>query len=131
MVVIVDMVDIKSVQVDGLGNFPRVLYPIKRLQLTKLRVPGVLRGCRTGTLSKAAKAYGLNEKWAAQSAAKKMSRFASRTQMTDLDRFRVMIARKNRAYKANQVAFKALGGKKAGAKKAAAPVKAAKGKGKK
>ena len=61
-----------------------------------------------------------------------MSRFALRTQTTDLDRFRVMVARKNRAFKANQVAFKALGGKSAGKKAPAKPVKAAgKGKGKK
>jgi large subunit ribosomal protein L14e len=132
MVVIVDMVDINRVQVDGYGSFPRVIYPLKRLQLTKLKVPGILRGARTGNLKKAAAAYGLTEKWAAQSAAKKMSRFALRSQTTDLDRFRVMVARKNRAFKANQVAFKALGGKSAASKKAPAkPVKAAKGKGKK
>jgi len=69
MVVIVDMVDINRVQVDGCGSFPRVIYPIRRLQLTKLKVPGVLRGVRTGNLTKAATAYKLNEKWAAQSAA--------------------------------------------------------------
>ena len=120
------------VQVDGLGKFPRVLYPLKRLTLTKLRVPSVLRGIRTGHLIKAAAKYGLDEKWAANSAAQKMSRFAQRTQTTDLDRFRIMIARKNRAYKANQVAFKALGGKSTTHKKEAAkPVKAGKGKGKK
>ena len=130
MVVIVNMVDINRVQVDGLTNFPRVLYPLKRLQLTKLRVPNVLRGCRTGTLTKLAATYKLDEQWAAQSAAKKMSRFASRTQTTDLDRFRIMVARKNRAFKANQVAFKAMGGKSAGKGKAAAKP-AAKGKGKK
>ena len=69
MVVIVDMVNISTVQVDGLGAFPRVLYPIRRLQLTRLRVPGVLRGARTGTIQKAAKTFGLDEKWAATSAA--------------------------------------------------------------
>jgi hypothetical protein len=64
-----------------------------------------------------------------------MSRFALRTQTTDLDRFRIMVARKNRAYKARKVAFKALGGKGTTHKKevaAAAKGKAAKGgKGKK
>jgi len=58
-----------------------------------------------------------------------MSRFALRANTTDLDRFRVMVARKNRAFKANQVAFKALGGKSTTHKKEAAkPVKAAGGK---
>jgi len=31
MVVIVDMLDINRVQVDGLGKFPRVIYPLRRL----------------------------------------------------------------------------------------------------
>ena len=52
MVVIVDMADQSRVLVDGMGNFPRVMYPLKRLNLTKLRVP-ILRGARTGTLKKA------------------------------------------------------------------------------
>ena len=126
MVVIVDMVDINRVQVDGFGSFPRVIYPIKRLQLTKLRVPGILRGARSGTIKKAAEAYKLNDLWAAQSAAKKMDRFARRSQTNDLDRFRIMVARKNRAYTANKVAFKALGGKSTTHKKQAAGVKKAK-----
>lgn len=126
------MLDINRVQVDGIGKFPRVIYPLRRLNITRLRIPGVLRGCRTGTLQKAAATFKLDEKWAQTSAAQKMSRFALRTQTTDLDRFRIMIARKNRAYKANKVAFKALGGKGKGKKEAAKPAKAAgKGKGKK
>lgn len=108
-----------------MGNFPRVIYPLKRLTLTKLRLP-VLRGARTGTLKKAADLYKLQDKWSTQSAAKKMDRFARRSQTTDLDRFRVMILRKNRAYNARKVAYKALGGK--GEKKGKAPAKpAAKG----
>ena len=54
MVVIVDFVDINRVMVDGMGAFPRVLYPLKRLTLTKLRVANILKGARTGTLKKEA-----------------------------------------------------------------------------
>ena len=105
--------------------------------MTKLRL-NILRGARTGTIKKAADAYKLQEKWSTQTAALKMSRFARRTQTTDLERFRIMILRKQRAYTARKVAYKALGGKgekKAKAQKAgkAAPAKggdkkAAKGK---
>jgi large subunit ribosomal protein L14e len=49
--VIVDIVDARRVLVDGpTTGFPRVQYPLRRLGLTSLRVPGVLKGARTGTL---------------------------------------------------------------------------------
>ena len=52
VVVIVDIADANRVLVDGpTTDFPRVLYPLKRLSLTGLKVPGVLKGARTGTLS--------------------------------------------------------------------------------
>ena len=57
MVVIADMAEYERVLVDGLKNFPRVLMPLRRLTLTKLRLP-LLRGARTGTIVKAAKENG-------------------------------------------------------------------------
>ena len=122
MVVIADMADANRVLVDGMGSFPRVLYPLKRLTLTRLRLP-VLRGARTGTLSKAAKTLGLTAKWEATSAWKKMNRFTLRSNLSDQDRFRVMIGRKNRNYEVRKLAAT-----KRSSKVAAKP---AKGKGKK
>jgi hypothetical protein len=58
------MVDMTRVLVDGLKDFPRVIYPLKRLTLTRLRMQ-ILRGARTGTLAKAAKAFDLDTKWKA------------------------------------------------------------------
>ena len=59
LVIIVDMLDISRVQVDSPdGSFPRVIYPLKRLTLTKLKVKNILRGARTGTLKKACAAQG-------------------------------------------------------------------------
>ncbi len=50
LVVIVDMADMNRVLVDGpTTGFPRVMYPLKRLTLTNLRI-NLLRGARTGTL---------------------------------------------------------------------------------
>merc|ERR1719235_1586079 len=74
MVVVVDIADGNTVLVDGLKGFPRVIYPLKRLTLTQLRIP-LLRGARTGTLAKAAAKFGLDEKWAANSKNQKMIRF--------------------------------------------------------
>merc|ERR1719160_280838 len=97
MVVVSDIADNNTVLVDGLKGFPRVIYPLRRLTLTKLRLP-LLRGARTGTIAKAAKAFGLDEKWAATNANQKMQRFVTRSKLSDLDRFKVMVARKNKSY---------------------------------
>ena len=119
MVVIVDIVDMGRVLVDGLKNFPRVIYPLRRLTLTKMRIP-LLRGARTTTLAKAAKAFGLDEKWAVNPSNIKMTKFSTRRNLTDLQRFQVMVARKQRSY-----ALKHPNAKAGGKAKAAAPAKKA------
>merc|ERR1712032_1378236 len=101
LVVIVDMIDMNRVLVDGLGNFPRVIYPLKRLTLTRLRIP-ILRGARTGTLRKAAAAFELDKKWAETRAAQKLARSTARAATTDFDRFRIMVLRKQRGYVARR-----------------------------
>ena len=97
MVVVSDIADNNTVLVDGLKGFPRVIYPLRRLTLTKLRLP-LLRGARTGTIAKAAKAFGLDEKWAATASNQKMQKFVTRSKLTDLQRFKVMVARKNKSF---------------------------------
>ena len=105
MIVIVDMVDMNRVLVDGAGNFPRTIYPLKSVTLTKLRI-NILRGARTGTLIKAAKEFGLEEKWSNNAACQKLARYSARSKTTDFDRFKVMILRKQRSYKVGPIAFK-------------------------
>ena len=97
MVVVVDIADNNTVLVDGMKAFPRVVYPLKKLTLTRLRIP-MLRGARTGTVVKAAAKFGLDEKWAGNKANQKMQRFTKRASLNDLDRFKVMVARKNKSY---------------------------------
>jgi large subunit ribosomal protein L14e len=119
VVVIVDIADSRRVLVEGpTAAFPRVLYPLKRLTLTSLRVKDVLKGARSGTVKKLAEAYKLKEKWEASSPAKKMALRAKRANLNDFDRFKVMINRKNRSFKIRQLAKKIAGGaSKAPAKK--------------
>ena len=105
LVVIADFVDRTRVLVDGLNNFPRVIYPLKRLTLTRLRIPA-LRGARTGTLVKAAKSFDLDKKWKDTKVFQKMDRYNKRRETTDLDRFKIMIARKQRSHVANKLAKK-------------------------
>jgi large subunit ribosomal protein L14e len=120
--VIVDIVDANRVLLDGpTTGFPRTIYPLKRLALTSIKLP-ILKGARTGTVKAAA--GNLKQKWEATSIAKKLAVRAKRANLTDFDRFKVMISRKNRSFKLRQLAKKISGGSAAG-KKGAAPAKAA------
>ena len=92
MVTIVDIADQNRVLVDG-ENFPRMMMPLRRLSLTKLKV-GVQRGARTGTLLKAAKKEGLQGQWDAMPFAKKLALKNKRASLTDLERFQVMVNRR-------------------------------------
>ena len=58
--------------------------------------------------SKAAKTFDLTGKWNATAEAKKFALRAKRAALTDLDRFKVMISRKNRSFKLRQLAKKTL-----------------------
>lgn len=95
MVTIVDVADQNRVLVDG-ENFPRMIMPLKRLSLTKMKIP-IQRGARTGTFLKAAKKAGLAAKWAETPFAKKLVKRNTRANLTDLERFQVMINRKQRS----------------------------------
>ena len=93
--IIVDIRDQNCVLVDG-PNFPRVLYPLKRLTLTNFKVP-MLRGARTKTVLKAFTEHKLTNKWEESAPAKKIARKAKRDSLNDFERFQVMIARKGRS----------------------------------
>ena len=95
MVTIVDVADENRVMVDA-EDFPRMILPLKRLSLTRMKIP-IQRGARTGTLIKAAKAAGLADKWSKMPIAKKLAKRETRANLTDLQRFQVMIARKKRS----------------------------------
>ena len=95
MVVIADIADSARVLVEG-PDFARVVYPLKRLSLTRMKIP-LERGSRTGTLKKAMTAAGLEKKWKETAFAKKLARQQTRTNLTDYERFQVMVLKKKRA----------------------------------
>lgn len=95
MVTIVDVADQNRVLVDG-ENFPRMMVPLKRLSLTRMKLP-LQMGARTGTFVKAAKKAGLAAKWAETPFAKKLVKRNKRASLNDLERFQVMINRKQRS----------------------------------
>lgn len=85
-----------------------------------------MRGARTGTLIKAAKSYDLDAKWKKSPVCQKMERFTKRAQLTDFERFKVMVARGQRSFLVKRLTAKAMGKKATKGKAApkAAPAKA-------
>ena len=118
-VVIVDIADQNRVLVDG-EDFPRVLYPLKRLTLTKLLVP-LSKGARSGTLEAASEEYGLEKKWEETPTAKMLAKREKRAELTDFERFKVMRQRKSRSHAVKKLVHRAISKKPA--KKPAKPVK--------
>ena len=94
-VTIVDIADVNRVLVDG-ENFPRTILPLKRLSLTKTVVK-IGRGARTGTLVKATKACVVSKKWQETPFMKKLTMRTTRANLTDFERFQVMLNRKGRS----------------------------------
>eukprot|EP00930_Biecheleria_cincta_P065728 TRINITY_DN515_c0_g3_i1.p3 TRINITY_DN515_c0_g3~~TRINITY_DN515_c0_g3_i1.p3 ORF type:complete len:136 (+),score=27.67 TRINITY_DN515_c0_g3_i1:65-472(+) len=99
MCTIVDIVDQKRVVVDGpeaVTGVRRHMMPIKRLSLTDLRME-MRRGAREKTLKKALEKDEVMKKWSESAWGKKLQARDARKNMTDFDRFRVMVAKKKRA----------------------------------
>jgi large subunit ribosomal protein L14e len=94
-VVIVDVRDMNTVLVDA-PDFPRCQYPLKRLTLTRQVVP-MLRGARTKTVLKAFKEHNVTATFEKSPAAQKFKKQATRANLTDFERFTVMVNRKRRS----------------------------------
>jgi hypothetical protein len=69
------------------------MMPLARLSITQFKVD-IAPGARIGTLSKAYKAADITGKWNATSWAQGMAKKAAKAKMTDMDRFKMMVARK-------------------------------------
>eukprot|EP00752_Nemacystus_decipiens_P018326 g16442.t1 len=97
LAVILDVADNNKALVEGPDTgVGRQLLPFKRLALTDYKLP-IQRNARIGTIRAAAKAEDLYAKWEASSWAKKKARKIKRASMTDFDRFKVMVARKQKS----------------------------------
>eukprot|EP00736_Rhodelphis_marinus_P012592 Rmarinus@m.15285 len=94
---IIDVLDQNRVLVSGpAGGLVRQEHTVKRLSLTDLTVK-VPRGARVGTLTKAWKKADIDNKWKTSSWGKKLAARETKANMTDFDRFKVMLARKARS----------------------------------
>jgi large subunit ribosomal protein L14e len=77
---------------------PRCIYPLKRLSLTKIKVNKVHKGCRTKTLAKKSKGTDIVAAFKKTPVSIKMEKYKLRKSLSDFDRFKVMVLRKQRSY---------------------------------
>mmetsp|Transcript_3360 Transcript_3360/g.7094 ORF Transcript_3360/g.7094 Transcript_3360/m.7094 type:complete len:133 (+) Transcript_3360:70-468(+) len=94
---IVDIVDSNKCLVYGpTTDVPRQVITFRRIALTDLKC-SVGRGAKAAALKKAWKADGIEEAWKASSWARKLARKEARKNLGDFDRFKVMVARKQKS----------------------------------
>mmetsp|Transcript_168914 Transcript_168914/g.410547 ORF Transcript_168914/g.410547 Transcript_168914/m.410547 type:complete len:137 (-) Transcript_168914:73-483(-) len=102
--VIIDVVDQNRVLIDGPKNLTgvnRQILPLKRLALTNF-VLKIGRNSRQKTLTKAFTEADIATKFANTLVGKKLDKQAKRAALTDFDRFKVMLARKQKAFLVNR-----------------------------
>jgi large subunit ribosomal protein L14e len=96
---ILDVADNNKALVDGpepVTGVKRQLIPFKRLELTDFTVE-ILRNAREKTLTKALKDADVIAKWEASAWSKKLESKRKRASTNDFDRFKVMVAKKQRS----------------------------------
>ena len=96
---IIDIVDQNKCLIDGpadITGVTRQVIPFKRVALTDL-VAKIQLNAREKTLKKAWAEGDIMAKWEATSWAKKLSSRKKRASLSDFDRFKVMVARKQKS----------------------------------
>jgi len=92
LAVIVDIIDHNRAIIDG--EVPRHAESFKRMTLTNLVIPKLPRDCSTKIVQKKWKAAQISEKWAKSAWAKSIETRNKRANLTDFDRFKIMLAKK-------------------------------------
>lgn len=96
---VIDVVDQNKCLIDGPANLTgvsRQVIPFTRVAMTDLKVK-IQRNARQKTLTKAWKEADTQAKWDGSSWAKKLSARKKRANLSDFDRFKVMVAKKQKA----------------------------------
>eukprot|EP00127_Corallochytrium_limacisporum_P006054 Clim_evm3s218 gene=Clim_evmTU3s218 len=97
--VVIDVIDHTRCVVHGpTTGVPRQTVNYNDIMVTDLVVEDVTRGVRTKALTKRIEAADMVAKWEKTAWAKKLAKRASRQNMSDFDRFKVMVQRKKRSY---------------------------------
>ena len=96
---IIDIVDQNKCLIDGpedITGVSRQVIPYKRIALTNLTVK-ISRNARSKTLKKAWAEAEIESKWEKTSWAKKLASKKKRADLSDFDRFKVMVAKKQKS----------------------------------
>uniref|UniRef100_A0A7S2AMT7 Large ribosomal subunit protein eL14 domain-containing protein n=1 Tax=Octactis speculum TaxID=3111310 RepID=A0A7S2AMT7_9STRA len=96
---IVDIVDNNKCLIDGprkLTGVQRQIIPFKRIALTDFKVD-IPKAASQKTLTAAIEAADILGKWESTSWAKKLAAKKKRANLSDFDRFKLMVARKQKA----------------------------------
>lgn len=78
-----------------------------KVVLTPVVVPNLPRGARTATVNKKWAAGDVESKWAATSWAKKLASRTKRAQLSDFERFQVLVLKKQRRFAVKKAVAKA------------------------
>mmetsp|Transcript_16676 Transcript_16676/g.20980 ORF Transcript_16676/g.20980 Transcript_16676/m.20980 type:complete len:133 (+) Transcript_16676:79-477(+) len=92
---VIDIQDANKALVDGPG-IKRQIITLRRVSLTDIRI-NIGRNARAKTLAKAFADENVLEKWESTAWAKKIAAKKARAKMNDFERFKVMVARKQKA----------------------------------
>eukprot|EP00388_Colpodella_angusta_P008938 GDKJ01024102.1.p2 GENE.GDKJ01024102.1~~GDKJ01024102.1.p2 ORF type:complete len:133 (-),score=37.48 GDKJ01024102.1:71-469(-) len=93
--VIADILDQNRVLIDG-PHIERQLINTKRIALTDIVLP-IQRGARSATVKKAYAVEDIDGKLAATATGKKLAARVVKANLSDFDRFKLMVAKKHRA----------------------------------
>ncbi|KAL6044281.1 60S ribosomal protein L14, variant 2 [Balamuthia mandrillaris] len=102
--VIVDVFDQNRAFIDGpssINGIQRQSIPLKRLSLTNIKID-IPHSCRLKTLVAAWQKANVEEQWEKTAWAKKFAMKNKRASLSDFDRFKVMLARKEKSRVVNQ-----------------------------
>lgn len=94
--VVLEVIDLNRVLVQG-PSVARQPVLIRHTNLTPFKI-AVPRAARTKTMMKCWTESGIEAKWAASVVAKKLAQKETRKNLTDFDRFKVMVAQKKKAF---------------------------------
>lgn len=103
---IVEIIDQKRVLIDG-PAINRQAIPLNKVVLTPLVLEKLPRGSRTATVHKKWAAADIDGKWAATSWAKRLATRQRRANLSDFERFQVMVLRKQKRLAVSKIAAKA------------------------
>ncbi|KAF9449720.1 hypothetical protein P691DRAFT_758816 [Macrolepiota fuliginosa MF-IS2] len=95
--VIAEIIDHNRAIIDGpTTGVPRQAFPYKHLLLTPIKLTQLPRAAGSGVIRKFVEKEGIVEKWDNSSWAQKRATKEKRKSLNDFDRFKVMVAKKQR-----------------------------------